>query len=293
MKSNVKARLAPRPPGPAPEVSVIIGVKNGATVLQGCLDSIAAQQGVSPEVIVIDSASTDGTAELIEQNARAGKVSAYVSEPDHGLYEAWNKGLRRARGDWICFLGCDDKFHDAGALRALLDAAAAAPGRPRAVHGRLHLVAPGGSEAVVFGRPWAQARSAFLAGTMIPHPGLLHHRSLFEDHGLFDESYRIAGDYEMLLRELIDREALFVDRLIVEMGFGGMSSKPGAIYRNLHEIQRARAAHGLTHTPARLRMALAAAWLGTWILRILGEKSYRWCADLYRVARGKPRIWTV
>jgi glycosyltransferase involved in cell wall biosynthesis len=271
---------------------VIIGVKNGAAVLQHCLDSIAAQQGVSREVIVVDSASVDGTRELLEENLRAGKASTYVSEPDGGLYEAWNKGLQRSHGDWICFLGCDDKFHDAGALRALLDAAAAAPGRPRVVHGRLHLVAPGGAVAVRFGRPWAQARDAFLAGTMIPHPGLLHHRSLFEDHGLFDESYRVAGDYEMLLRELVDRDALFVDRLIVEMAFGGMSSKPGAIYRTLHEIKRARATHGLTRTPARLRMALAAAWLGNWILRILGERAYRWSADLYRVARGKPRIWT-
>jgi glycosyltransferase involved in cell wall biosynthesis len=280
------------PLGAEPLVSVVVGVKNGAASLQRCLDSIAGQDWNARETIVVDSASTDGTLELLESNAGLGKVTDFVSEPDGGLYEAWNKALRRCRGDWVCFLGCDDRFHDTHALRHLLEAASAAPGA-RVVHGRLNLVTPEGIVAEVLGRPWAQARREFLAGVMIPHPGTLHHRALFEEHGFFDESYRIAGDYDMLLRELLLREPLFVDRIVVDMRFGGMSSKPGAIYRNLHEIQRARAAHGLHGTPVRLRMKLAAGWLGEWIQRLLGDRIYKWCADLYRVARGKPRIWTV
>lgn len=214
--------LPRRAPGPYPAVSVVIGVKNGAHALQGCLDSIAVQSAASREVIVVDSASTDGTRELVEANARAGKVTRFVSEPDRGLYEAWNKALRLARGDWICFLGCDDRFHDKGALQSLLEAAAA--GRSRVVHGRLNLVTDSGVVAETLGRPWAEARPAFLAGIMIPHPGTLHHRSLFEEHGTFDASYRIAGDYDMLLRELLEHAPLFVDRLVVDMRFGGMSS---------------------------------------------------------------------
>jgi hypothetical protein len=77
------------------------------------------------------------------------------------------------------------------------------------------------------------------------------------------------------------------------MRFGGMSSRPGAIYGNLREILRARSAHGLHAIPPRLRLALAAGWLGSWIGRLFGDEAYRWCADLYRLARGKPRIWTV
>ena len=285
--------LPRRTAGPHPAVSVVIGVKNGVHALQGCLDSVAVQTAVSREVIVVDSASTDGTRELIEENRRAGKVTQFTSEPDRGLYEAWNKALHLARGDWICFLGCDDRFHDARALQGLLDAVATDAGRARVVHGRLNLVTDSGVVAETLGRPWAEARPAFLAGIMIPHPGTLHHRSLFEEHGYFDESYRIAGDYDMLLREVLARPPAFVDRVTIDMSFGGMSSKPGAIYRNLQEIQRARAAHGLRGTPARLRMAIGAAWLGSWILRVLGDRAYGWCADLYRVARGKPRIWTV
>ncbi len=285
--------LPRRAPGIWPEVSVVVGVKNGAQTLQRCLDSIAAQTAASREVVVIDSASTDGTRGIVETNVRLGKVTEFVSEPDKGLYEAWNKALRRSRGHWVCFLGCDDRFHDAHALRHLLDAAGAAPGGPRVIYGRVNLVTAKDGVVETLGRPWVEARRAFLAGTMVPHPGTLHHRSLFEEHGYFDESYRIAGDYDMLLREVLAREPKFVDHVVVDMRFGGMSSKPGAIYLNLHEIQRARMANGLRGTPARLRMALVAGWLGSWIQRLLGDRIYGCCADIYRLARGKPRIWTV
>jgi hypothetical protein len=128
---------------------------------------------------------------------------------------------------------------------------------------------------------------------MIPHPGTLHHRSIFEERGLFDESYRVAGDYELVLREVLLRAPLFVNRVVVDMRFGGMSSKPAAIHETLEEVQRARAAHGLHDKPLRLRQALAAAWIGAWVQRLFGDRAYRISADLYRMVRGLPRIWTV
>ena len=274
-------------------VSVVIAVKNGAGSLQHCLDSIAAQSLASRDTIVIDSASTDGTRGLLEANAREGKINAFVSEPDGGLYEAWNKALRRCRGEWISFLGCDDAFHDASALRDLLNVATAAPGAARVIYGRMNLVTARGIVAETVGNPWTRARPAFLDGFMIPHPGTLHHRTLFEEHGLFDESYRIAGDYEMLLRELRSRDAVFADRVVVDMRLGGMSARPGTIYRALQEVARARKAHGLRGTPARLRVALVASWTGAGIHAALGDRAFGTLADLYRVIRGRPPIWTV
>lgn len=276
-----------------PAVSVVIGVKNGIATLQRCLDSIAMQDWAAREVIVIDSASTDGTRQLLRANAGVGKVADYVSELDSGLYEAWNKGIRRSRGEWICFLGCDDAFHDASALRRLLDAAHAARGTARIVYGLVNRVTSNGVVAETWGGPWKTARAPCLAGFMIPHPGTLHHRSIFEERGLFDESYRVAGDYELVLREVLLRDPVFVDRVVVDMRFGGMSSRPAAIYETLQEVQRARATHGLRGKPARLRQALTTAWIGSWIERLFGDRAYRFFADLYRIARGKPRIWTV
>lgn len=274
------------------QASIIVAVRNGAATLQRCLDSIAAQDLTSRETIVIDGASTDGTRELLERNLRDGKIDAYVSEPDRGVYSAWNKGIRRARGRWICFLGCDDAFNDQGALRALVKAADEAGGRSRVVYGRINRVTSGGVLIETIGVPWELARTPFLGGVNIPHPGTLHHRDLFVERGDFDESYRIAGDYHLLLGELPERAPVFLDRVVLDMGFGGMSSRPGTIVVALREVARARRARGLRTTPLRLRVALAVAWIGSLVYRLLGDRSYRRLADFYRLLRGRPKIWT-
>ena len=275
-----------------PLVSVIIAVRNGAATLQRCLDSVAAQDLASRETIVIDGASTDGTRELLERNLKAGTIDAYVSEADRGVYDAWNKGIRRARGRWVCFLGCDDAFHEPSALRSLVEESARAGDPSTVVYGRIRRVTQEGVLIETIGSPWGEAREPFLAGVNIPHPGTLHLRAMLEARGCFDPSYRIAGDYHLLLAELPARAPLFVDRVVVDMGFGGLSSRPGTILVALREVARARRARGLSGTPRRLRMQLAFAWAGRLVYAVLGDGAYRRLADAYRRMRGRPRIWT-
>lgn len=275
-----------------PEVSVVVGVRNGAATLQRCLDSIAAQDFASRETIVFDGASTDGTRELAERNLREGKIDLLVCEPDRGIYDAWNKAVRRSRGRWISFLGCDDVFHDAASLDALVETGEAGGESARVVYGRIDRVTADGTLVETIGAPWEHAREAFLGGVNIPHPGTLHDRHMLQEHGLFDTSYRIAADYHLLLGELPGRAPLFVDRVVLDMGFGGMSSRPQNILVALREVARARREHGLRGTPWRLRAALAAATGGAWTYRVLGERGYRRLADLYRALRGRPPIWT-
>ena len=271
-----------------PFISVVVAVLNGARTLPACLDSIAAQSHQSREIVVIDGGSTDGTVEYLRRNA--ARLGSWTSEPDRGIYDAWNKALARAQGEWIAFLGADDRFHDADALRAL--AAAAATTRSRVVYGRMDLVTRSGAVAQTVGQPWARARRDFLDGFMFPHPGALHHRSLFAEHGNFDQAYRYAGDYEFLLRELVTRDAEFVDRVVVDMAVLGMTARPQTIHRVLREVERARRAHALGAPPPRLRLALAASRLGARVHALLGERTFNVLADAYRVVRGRPRIWT-
>ena len=271
------------------EISLVIAVKNAAGTLQRCLDSAFRQQGVRLEVIVIDGTSNDGSVDIIKANRQA--LSYWISEPDAGLFGAWNKGIRQARGEWICFLGADDVFYDEWALHALLRATERQ--HARVVYGRMNLVTQGGVVLQTVGQPWPVCRRDFLAGFMIPHPGTLHHRSLFDDHGFFDESYRVAGDYEFLLRELLHREPAFANRLVVNMRIGGLSARAATIHKVLKEVSRARLAHGLRDVPMRLRIALVTSWLGTRVHRYLGERAFALLADAYRLIRGKPRVWTV
>ena len=95
------------PPARLPRISVVIAVYNGAQTIQRALDSIFEQTYRDLEVVVIDGGSTDGTQAILEHNA--SQIAYWVSEPDRGVYNAWNKALDHVTGDWVCFLGADDR----------------------------------------------------------------------------------------------------------------------------------------------------------------------------------------
>jgi glycosyltransferase involved in cell wall biosynthesis len=274
------------------QLTVVVATRNCASSLQRCLDSVSGQQGVRCETVVIDGASSDATPRLLAENLASGNISDYVSESDSGVYSAFNKGVRRARGEWICFLGCDDVLHDQFVLRDMLAATAAGPSSCSIVYGRVNLVSADGAVVETVGEPWDRAREAFLQGSSIPHPGMLHRRSLFEARGPFDESYRIAGDYELLLRELLHNDPLFIDRITVDMRVGGLSRHPATIPVVLDEVIRARRQHGLGDAPPRLKRALLAGRAGAAICALLGRRTFNILADAGRVCRGKPRVWT-
>ena len=268
------------------QVSVVTATRNCASSLQRCIDSISAQEGVQLEAIVIDGASSDGTARLLADNKARGSIADYVSEPDGGVYCAFNKGVRRAHGEWITFLGCDDVFHDRYVLRDLLAAASGT----RVVYGKVNLVSASGLVVDTVGAPWS--RETFLDGVSIPHPGCLHHRSLFEARGLFDESYRIAGDYELLLRELLHSAPRFVDRVLVDMRLGGLSRRPDTVPVALREVIRARKTHGLGEPTAKLNRALVVSRTAAALDALVGRRIYGILADASRALAGKPRLWT-
>ena len=89
-------------------VSIIISVLNGAKTLQSCLDSIALQDYNDIELVVVDGGSSDGTIQILGKNEDI--ITSWLSEPDSGNYDAWNKGLEIVTGEYICFIGCDDCF---------------------------------------------------------------------------------------------------------------------------------------------------------------------------------------
>ena len=88
--------------------SIIVAVFNRVKTLQSCIDSIFAQDYSDKQIIIIDGGSNDGTVELLKVNDK--KIDYWESEPDRGIYHAFNKGIKHAKGDWIYFLGSDDYF---------------------------------------------------------------------------------------------------------------------------------------------------------------------------------------
>jgi glycosyltransferase involved in cell wall biosynthesis len=270
-----------------PFISVVIAVRNGAATLQRCLESVFVQTFLGWELVVIDGGSSDGTQDLLE--SYSGRIHYSVSEPDTGIYQAWNKALPETRGTWICFLGADDRFARPDVLELMAEPLTAADESVRVVYGSVNVVDESGVVLSTVGRPWPSVRAAFRDHMAIPHQGVFHHSSLFDRHGRFDEAYRICGDYEFLLRELVDHDASFVpDLVVVCMASGGLSSRLGSLPTVARELDRARRGHGLTRQPEVLSFRLWRAICRVWLTRAFGPRVAELAAGAYRFVARKP-----
>jgi len=272
-------------------ISIIIAVFNGAKTLQQCIDSVSQQTYLNKQLIIIDGCSTDGTLELLKTNSE--HISYWISEPDQGIYNAWNKALVQVKGEWICFLGADDFFWNTQVLAQMAERLTTIPPTIRVVYGQVMLLNKEGDPIYSIGEPWEKVKESFQQMMTIPHPSTMHRASLFEQYGGFDESFHIAGDYELLLRELKTKDAVFISDIIMTgMRQGGMSSTPRNILLSLQEIRRAQRLHG-QHFAGRLwLMAMARSYIRLFLWHLLGEKLTRKVLDVGRAIMGLPSFWT-
>jgi glycosyltransferase involved in cell wall biosynthesis len=206
------------------KISVITAVYNNASTIRDALESTLSQSYNNVELVVVDGASTDGTRDIIEPYRH--RVGAFVSEPDNGIYDALNKGVRMASGDVVGFLHSDDLFAD----RDVLSRVAAAMSDPAvdACYGDLCYVRKDSPSDVV--RNWRAGEYAphkLRRGWMPPHPTLYVRRSVFERVGEFDLRYRIAADYEWMLRLLLSKQVSvrYILATQVLMRVGGASNR--------------------------------------------------------------------
>ena len=268
--------------------TVIIAVFNAADILPACLASIAAQTHDALQLIVIDGGSTDATVDVLRSNEPP--IDHWISEPDQGITDAWNKALPHATGDWLLFLGADDRLAGpdllarAGAELSEIDTAI------RIAYGSVRVVRDDGTTDRVAGQPWAEARAALGYGMPIPHQGTFHHRSLFEQYGPFDERYQIVADYDFVLRELLEHDAYFMSDLIVtDMAAGGISDDPDSpvLTRELHRVWYE---HGLRSAPPYREPAVLRSYLREWTTRIAGPEREASLTRAYRrLLRRPPR----
>jgi glycosyltransferase involved in cell wall biosynthesis len=223
------------------KVSVIVAVLDRAATLQNCLDSVFAQTHRALELIVFDGDSKDGSREIVEANS--ARIAYWESRRDRGVAHAWNMALEHATGEWICFLGADDRFARPDTIVTLIDAARW-PG-VNYVSGQTALVDDRQRVLRIVGTRWDWRRMKRYQH--IAHPGSLHHRDLFARYGNFDECYVIAFDYEFLLRAGRDISAEFVNEPVTFMGTSGQSNTQAwRAFEENRQIQRAHPEIGTT-----------------------------------------------
>lgn len=218
------------------KVSVVTPVLNDRRVGRA-LDSVLRQEHDRLlELVVIDGGSTDGTLDVLE---RYRDKIVLMSEPDHGIYDAMNKGIERATGDIVGILNADDQYNGRFVLRDV--AAAFDDPTVGACYGNLVYVNSKGQVV----RYWKAGRSRRLKwhlGWMPPHPTFFVRKCVYQRHGLFNLGFPIAADYELMLRLIVKHKIppAYLDRVLVKMAPGGNANRSAlqVIKANL-EVSRA------------------------------------------------------
>lgn len=202
------------------DVSVIVAVRNGAKTLAQCIESVLAQTGCIVELIIVDALSDDGTREIVDSYGVA--IATSIREPDNGIYDAWNKALAVARGEWCAFLGADDYYMNGRSVETLLSCTSEASERPVFVYGGV--LRTGGAEDYVVHPNPPDALGYLRGGSMLPHPGFLHDTHALREVGGFDASFQVAGDFDATWRLLDVGQARRCDAVVTVMRIGGVSS---------------------------------------------------------------------
>lgn len=206
------------------KISVVTAVYNRVDCIAHAIESVRRQTYPDIEHVVVDGASTDGTLDVLQRCLDPRAI--LVSEPDQGIYDALNKGLNLATGEVLGIMHSDDFYADDTVLAQV--AAAFLDPHVDAVYGDLEYVAREDIGRVVrYWRagPYSAMRLAW--GWMPPHPTLFLRRQVVERWGGFDTRYRIAADYDAVLRYFGQGKihAQYIPRVLVKMRLGGASNR--------------------------------------------------------------------
>lgn len=182
------AMLAPNAMSSTPTISVIVACKNPGTRLHAALASVWEQRHVATELIIVDGASTDGTPAWLR--ARRDRIATLISEPDAGVYFALNKGIAHARGEWLYFLGADDRLAGDMVLSETVNwmrksEAGVVAGEAAYDDGRIYRL---------------RSRPNAIARNFVHHQAAFYRRTLFAENGDFDTTFAIQADYDFNLR---------------------------------------------------------------------------------------------
>jgi glycosyltransferase involved in cell wall biosynthesis len=216
-KKGVIKKSSPK----TPLISVITSTYNSAELLPRVARSIRDQSYSNIEWIIVDGDSNDSTLDEIQNNEDV--IDYWVSDIDNGIYDAWNKGVSFANGDWVAFLGSDDAYYPDAIeeyVRYIFDHNKE---ELDYISSRVELVGSDGSVIQILGSAWDWQE--FKKVMNVAHVGSLHHRRIFQNYGLFDESYKITADYELLLRARSNLRAGFLDSVTARMQAGGVSTE--------------------------------------------------------------------
>lgn len=179
-----------------PKFSVITVTYNAAAVLEDTIQSVITQTYHHVEYIIVDGGSTDGTLDIVAQYR--DRIATVVSEPDKGLYDAMNKGMRLATGDYLCFLNAGDSFHEDDTLQSIAHSLTGSA-LPDVIYGQTELVDSEGHFVRMrrLSAPEHLNWKSFRQGMLVCHQAFFAKRALAEP---YDLRYRFSADFDWCIR---------------------------------------------------------------------------------------------
>lgn len=236
-----------------PRISIIIATYNVEHLVDTAIKSVLQQDYDNKELVLVDGASKDGTAAKIREYESPDVIVS--SEPDEGIYDAWNKALRHATGDFVMFIGADDRLAHPKVLSEFWAAVSKATDMSKTDMAYSHLVtlgvdgAPMDKLGAEWRNPWSFGGRHLWCDLRIPIMSTLFRRRTLLEHGGFDISLRIIADIDLVLKIARKSQPVFVPGVETTlMGYGGVSTRPDQAFRLLQESVRVRRYHGLGTT---------------------------------------------
>mgnify|MGYP006779954945 FL=1 len=209
---------------PHPKFSIITVTYNAEKVLEDTIQSVIFQTYRNVEYIIVDGASKDHTLEIV--NKYHNRINKVISEPDKGLYDAMNKGIQLATGDYLCFLNAGDKFHDSETLQKIVHTLKGQE-LPDAIYGETAIVDEEGHFLHMrrLSTPAHLNWKSFKQGMLVCHQAFFANRELAINH-LYDLQYRFSADFDWCIRIMKKAKCLHNTRLtLIDYLNEGMTTK--------------------------------------------------------------------
>jgi glycosyltransferase involved in cell wall biosynthesis len=236
------------------KVSIVTVVKNGAETIEETVRSVVGQTYKNVEYLIIDGGSSDRTVEIIKRYE--DRVAYWISEPDKGIYDAMNKGIKASTGEVLGILNADDIYADASGIETVV--ATMAENNTESCYADLAYVDRKNVHKIV--RYWKGGqfyKERFKRGWMPPHPTFFVKRGLYQKYGAFNTKFAIAADYELMLRFLYRYgiSTTYIPKLLIKMRTKG-KSHPGFVNtaKAMRENYKAWKINGLRPNPMILAL---------------------------------------
>lgn len=242
------------------KISLITVCYNSAATIEKTILSVTAQTYANIEYIVVDGNSNDGTLSIIRNHE--DKITHWISEPDKGLYDAMNKGIKMATGDLVGILNSDDTFYSDTILEEI--AAFHTANAIDASVGNIMQHQENGKVVRVYSsKYWSPEKLKI--GFMPPHPSIFFKRELFEKFGLYELGFIIGADYELITRFFLKERINwnYSGITTTAMLVGGLSSSGSSSYKLItKEIQKALEMNGILFSTLKIKLR--------WVWKMVG-----------------------